>query len=157
VLSIARVGAPFNGKVQESVIYRLRKAPESPVKYPYLVVSDTVDEPADVLMIEDFRRLKEKLKKKVKKGTGLEVTIAQARKRDAVGVSRWLEDARDLYSFCRSSRCQLVISSGAEKMQEMVSGHCFDAILKSCGIDPQMHWREMENWLESKLSRRVAV
>jgi hypothetical protein len=135
----------------------LKKAPESPVKYPYLVVSDTPDEPGDVLMINDFRRLQEKLKKKVKRGMGLEVTIASARKMDAVGVGRWLEDTRDLYSFCRSSRCQLVVSSGAEKMQEMVSGPCLDAILKSCGIDPPMHWREMEDWLETKLSRRVAV
>jgi hypothetical protein len=42
-------------------------------------------------------------------------------------------------------------------MYEMVSGPCFDAILKNCGIDPEKHWREINNWLETKLSGRVAV
>lgn len=151
------MGAPFDGKVREGIVYRLKKAPESPVKYPYLVVSDTADRPADVLTVNDFRRVKERLKKKVKKGTGLEVTVAPARKMDAASVGRWFDNIRELHSFCHSSRCQLVLSSGAASMHEMVSGPCFDAILKNCDIDPQRHWREMNTWLETKLSRRVSV
>lgn len=151
------MGAPFDGRVREGVIYRLKKAPESPVKYPYLVVSDNVDEPADVLTIRDFRRAKEKLKKKTKKGIGLEVAVAPARKMDAVGVGKWLQDIKDLYSFCHSSRCQFIISSGAPSMQEMVSGPCLDAILKNCNIDSQRHWLEMDVWLEARLSRRVSA
>jgi hypothetical protein len=119
------------------------------------VVSDNMEEPADVVTIRDFRRSKEKLKKKVKKGTGLEITIAPARKMDAAGVGRWLEDIGELYSFCHSSRCQLVLSSGATTMHEMVSGSCLDAILRNCGIDPERHWQEMNSWLEARLSRRV--
>ena len=151
------MGAPFDGKVHEGVVYRLKKAPESPAKYPYLVVSDSVDEPADVVTIRDFRRVKEKLKKKAKKGTGFEVTVAPARKMAAVTVGKWLEDIKDLYSFCHSSRCQFIISSGATSMHEMVSGPCLDAILKNCGIDPQRHWLEMNSWLEARLSRRVSA
>jgi hypothetical protein len=151
------VGAPFDGKVREGVVYRLKKAPESPVKYPYLVASENIDESADVLTVNDFRRVKERLKKKVKKGTGLEVTVAPARKMDAAGVGRWFDNIRELHSFCHSSRCQLVLSSGATSVHEMVSGPCLDAILKNCGIDPQRHWREMNSWLETKLSRRVSV
>jgi len=151
------VGAPFDGKVREDVVYRLKKAPESPAKYPYLVVSDSVDEPADVLTIRDFRRVKEKLKKKAKKGTGFEITVAPARKMDAVTVGKWLEDIKDLYSFCHSSRCQFIISSGAASMHEMVSGPCLDAILKNCGIDPHRHWLEMNSWFEARLSRRVSA
>ena len=151
------MGAPFDGKVREGVVYRLKKAQESPTKYPHLVVSDNVDEPADIITIRDFRRVKEKLKKKAKKGTGLEVTVALARKMDATGVGKWLEDVKDLYSFCHSSKCQFVISSGAASMHEMVSGPCFDAILKNCGIDPERHWREMDSWLDARLSRRVST
>jgi hypothetical protein len=135
-------------------VYRLNKPPQQPVKYPYLVVSDKIGEPADVVMIRDFSKSKEKLKK-VKKGTGIEIAIAPARKMDATGVGRWFEDIGELYSLCHSSRCQMILSSGASSMNEMVSGPCFDAILKNCGIDPEKHEVQMNDWLESKLSRRV--
>lgn len=154
---IGRVGVPSDGKTCKGVIYRLKKAPQSPAKYPYLIVSDNLGEPADVLAIRDFRRVKEKLKKKVKKGTGIEVTVAPARKMDAAGVGKWFDDIINLYSFCHSSGSQLVLSSGASSIYEMLSGPCFDAVLKNCCIDPQRHWREMNNWLEARLSRRVTV
>jgi hypothetical protein len=148
---------PFDGKIREGAVYRLNRAPQQPAKYQYLVVSDKIEEPADVVAIRDFRRAKDKLKKKVKKGTGLEVTIAPARKMDAAGVGRWLEDVGELYSLCHSSRCQLILSSGASSTHEMVSGPCMDAILKNCGIDPERHWRELNSWLDARLARRVSV
>lgn len=156
-LSIGRVGAPVDGKIKECFVYRLKKAPDSPAKYPYLVVSDSVDEPAEVLTIRDFRSVKEKLKKKTKNGTGIEVTVAPARKMDAVAIGKWLEDICDLYSFCHSSRCQFIISSGAASMHEMISGPCLDAILKNCDIEPDRHWCELNRWLEERLSRRVSA
>jgi hypothetical protein len=130
--------------------------PQQPAKYPYLLVSDKVEERADVVMIRDFRRAKEKLKK-VKKGTGLEVTIAPARKMDAAGVGRWFEEIKELHSFCHSSRCQFILSSGATSIHEMISGPCLDAILKNCRIDPEQHWQKMNGWLEAMLARRVRV
>lgn len=151
------MGAPFDGKVREGVVYRLQKVPQSPVKYPYLIVSDNADEPVDVLTVNNFRRIKEKLKKKVKKGAGLEVTIAPARKMDAADVGRWFDNIKEMHSFCHSSGCQLVLSSGAASMHEMVSGPCLDAMLKNCNIDPQRHWREMNSWLEARLSRKVSI
>jgi hypothetical protein len=151
------VGAPFDGKIRGDVVYRLKEAPQAPVKYPYLTVSDDIGKPADILTVSDFRRIKEMMKKKVKKGTGLEVVIAPARKMHAAAIGRWFEDIREMYSLCHSSRCQFVLSSGATSMHEMVSGQCFDAILKNCSIDPERHWREMNSWLETKLSRRVTV
>lgn len=151
------MGTPFDGKVREGVVYRLKKAPQSPAKYLYLVVSDNADDPADVIAIRDFHTVKEKLKKKVKKGSGLEVTVAAARKMDAVGVGKWFDDMKELYSFCQSSKCQLILSSGASSMHEMVSGPSLDAILKNCKIDSERHWREMNNWLESKLLGKVSI
>ncbi|HEV8404513.1 MAG TPA: hypothetical protein VGQ13_01275 [Nitrososphaera sp.] len=151
------MGAPFDGKIHENVVYRLKKAPQSPVKYQYLIVSDNVGEPADILTINDFHSVKEKLKKRVKKGTGIEVTIALARKMDAPRVGRWFDDIKELHSFCQSSSRQFILSSGATSMHEMVSGPCLDAILKNCDINPHRHWREMNSWLEARLSRKVFV
>jgi RNase P/RNase MRP subunit p30 len=120
-----------------------------------LVVSEDVSEPADVLLLRDFNKAKKQLKKKVKKGTGLELIINPARKMDGSSVGKWFSTLSDLYTFCHSSRCQLILSSGATSEYEMISGPCLDAILKTAGIDPQSHWSSMERWLEEKLLRNV--
>ncbi|UVS69621.1 hypothetical protein NWT39_02260 [Nitrososphaera viennensis] len=122
-----------------------------------MVVSENIDEISrvDILVLRDFRRAKERLKKKAKGGAGIEITIEQARKLDAAGVARWVADAHDLYEFCQSSGFQFILSSGASSPAGAVSGQSFDAILKMMGIDPQKHWKEMNSWLEFRLGRRV--
>jgi hypothetical protein len=103
-LSISKFGIPFDGNVREAVIYRLRAAPSEAVNYPYLIASDNISQPADILMIRDFKKVKEQLKKKIKKGTGLELTINPARKMDARSVGKWFNNLSELYAFCHSSR-----------------------------------------------------
>jgi RNase P/RNase MRP subunit p30 len=147
---------PFDGKVHEGLICRVRTTPSLAVNYPYLVVSEDVDEPADILMIKDFNKVKKQLKKKVKKGTGLELTINPARKMDGGSVGKWFGNLNDLYALCHSSRYQFILSSGATSEYEMISGPCLDAILKTLGIEPQGHWRSLEKWLEGKLLGNVA-
>jgi RNase P/RNase MRP subunit p30 len=157
-LALSRVGAPFDGKVHEGIIYRLRSVPPAPVTYPYLVVSNNIDEArADILTISNFHQLRNRLKKKTRKGIGLEVAIAQARKMEGAGAARWLAGVEELYEFCHSSRCQFILSSGANSTNEMVSGPCLDALLKICGIEPRRHWQEMNEWLEARLSGRVMI
>ena len=89
---------PFDGKVHEGLICRVRTTPSLAVNYPYLVVSEDVDEPADILMIKDFNKVKKQLKKKVKKGTGLELTVNPARKMDGGSVGKWFGNLNDLYA-----------------------------------------------------------
>ncbi len=121
-----------------------------------MVVSEDVVKTADILMIQDFNKVKKQLKKRVKKGTGLEVTVNPVRKMDGGSVGKWFSNLNDLYAFCHSSRCQFILSSGATSEYEMISGPCLDAILKTVGIEPQGHWRNMAKWLAEKLSRNVA-
>jgi hypothetical protein len=141
------------------VVYRLTRGPGGAVNYDYLVASDNIGELAhvDVLTVRgDVRRAKEKLKK-AKPGTGLEILVAPARKADPAAAGRWFSDVRELYGLCQSLRCQFVLSSGAGSPSGMVSGQSFDAILRTCGIDPQRHWRDMGAWLDSRLQRRVKI
>lgn len=147
-------GKPLASK---RVVYRLPRSPGGAVNYDYLVASDNVGELAhvDVLTIQGgVWRAKEKLKK-AKPGTGLEILVAPARKADPSAAGRWFSDVGDLYSLCQSLECQFVLSSGASSPSGMVSGQSLDAILRTCGIDPQRHWREMGAWLDSRLQRRV--
>ncbi len=154
-LSISRAGVPFDGKMREGLIFRLRTVPRLPFNYPYLVVSEDVSEAADIVMIKDFNKVKKQLKKKVKKGTGLEMTVNPARKMDSGSLGKWFKNLGDLYTFCHLARCQFIISSGATSEYEMISGPCLDAILKTVGIDPQSHWISLGKWLEGKLLRNV--
>ncbi len=154
-LSITKVGVPYDGKQLEAAIYRLKASPSKAVSFPYLVVSDNLAEPLDILTIHDFNSFRKLTKNKLKKGTGLEMTISPLRKMDGDSIAKWFANLRELYRFCHSSGCQLIISSAASSKYEMVSGPCFDAILKIVGIEPQNYWNSVAKWLEEKLERNV--
>lgn len=152
-----RVATSTDNFSDTEIIYRLTQPPREPVKYQYLLVSENADDAprVDVLSLASFARAKERLKKKAKGGAGIEITVAQARKMDATGVAKWATDAGDLYRFCQSAGFQFVLSSGADSPSGTVSGQSLDALLRMMGIDPQRHWKEMDEWLESRLQRRV--
>lgn len=156
MLAIDRVGMAGGDLQDRQVIHRLRQSPGRAVNYQYLVVSESVEDMPrlDVLVVKDMGRIKEKLKKKIKPGVGLEMAVAPARKMDA---GRWFSGVRELYSYCQSSGCQFILSSGADSPHSMVSGQCFDAVLETLGIDPQEHWESMQKWLGSRLARRVKI
>jgi hypothetical protein len=112
---------------------------------------------ADIITIGNIRGAKDRLKKKPRRGIGLEVLISPVRQLDGPSTARWFHDLYELYAFCRSSGQQLILSSGAESVQEMVAGSCMDAILESCGIDAKRHWHDLNLWLDQKLMARVAT
>jgi hypothetical protein len=130
--------------------------------YPYLVVSEKIDElllsssTIDIFVVTAFKDINDNLKKKVRKkrGIGLEVSLADLRKSDGLQVGKWFNQIRDLYKFCRSSNCQFILSSGANSVVEMVSGRSFDSILRICDIKPEHYWRELGEWIESKSHTR---
>lgn len=156
ILAIDIVGTDYHGKVEKNVIYRLSRKPSIITNYPYLVVCEEIDEMlspsiADIFVVRDIKKINATLKKnKVKKGIGLEVTIADLRKADGLQVGKWFNQIRGLYKFCESNNCQFILSSGANLTLEMVSGRSFDSILKICDIKPERYWLELEGWIESK-------
>lgn len=159
MLGLTRIGSPFAGVIDEDTIYRLTRPPNSKPKYNYVTVSDNVDDArgADIITICNLRGARDRLKKKARPSIGLEVLISPVRKLDGSSTARWFKDLYELYTFCRSSGQQLILSSGAESVQEMVAGPCMDAILESCGIDAERHWRDMNLWLDQKVMSRVAT
>ena len=108
------------------------------------------------MQINDFNSFKRQAKKNLKKGIGIEVTINPVRKMDSGSTARWFGNLTELYKFCHSSGCQLIISSAATSKYELVSGPCFDAILKIIGVQPQIHWMSISKWLDEKLGENMA-
>jgi hypothetical protein len=158
MLGLARIGTIFTGTIDEETVYRLPNPPRSEPKYHYVTVSDNMDDThaADIITIGNIRGARDRLKKKPRRGIGIEVLISPARKLDGQDTARWFQDIYELYSFCLSSNQQFILSSGAESVHEMVSGSCMDAILESCGIDAGRHWNDLNLWLDQKLMARVA-
>ncbi|HJS82564.1 MAG TPA: hypothetical protein VJ742_06980 [Nitrososphaera sp.] len=158
-LGIDKIGAHYDGKKIEDVIYRMCSPPSAPPAFPYLVTSDVLDsvQDADLVTISNFRKAKNMLKKKHKDRLGLEFVVAAARKMSGEGVARWLGDLKDAYSFCESSGGQFILSSGARSPSEMISGRSFDAILNEIGVHHDRHWQDLDKWLSDVLSRKVLV
>jgi RNase P/RNase MRP subunit p30 len=153
------IGMIATTREHAGTIRRVTREPPGPVKYPYLVVSEKIEDLkyADIVVVQNFGRVQENLKKKIRVGAGLEIQVAAAREMDSKSVAIWLAQVRDLYRFCKLAGCQLILSSGATSPWSMVSGRSLDALLEECGIEPKRYWADLEGWLKLCLARRVNI
>jgi hypothetical protein len=141
---------------KEDVILRMEKKFPIADYIPYLIVSDNIrslDSKTDLFLIDPFQG-KDALKRKAKKGLGIEISIAPARKLDTFLVSRWLKELKSIYIFCQSSDCQFILSSGATSINEMISAKTFESILNVVGINPTTYWKKISEWLYVKTKAR---
>lgn len=141
-----------NIKPVENIILRMDKRYTMADYYPYLIVSDnikTLDGKTDLFLIDPFQR-KDAIKSKAKRGLGIEISIALAKKLNATMVGKWLKEVKSIYEFCKSTDCQFILSSGARSINELVSARSFESILKLIGVSPKNYWNEISEWLYTK-------
>jgi hypothetical protein len=141
---------------RENVILRMGKKIPTADYFPYLIVSDNIsslDSETDLFLIDPFQG-KGALKRKAKKGLGIEVSILPARKLDTLLVARWLKELKSVYIFCQSNDCQFILSSGATSINEMISAKTFESILNVVGINPTTYWKKISEWLYLKTKAR---
>jgi RNase P/RNase MRP subunit p30 len=156
------IGTDYTGEISiDNIIYRINRKPAELTSYPYLVVCKKIEEisvsTTDILVVDDFKRIEDGLKRRVRKRIGLEVTVSRARKQDGPNIGRWFKQIRNLYKFCKLNDYQFILSSGANSELEMVSGRSFDSILKICDIKPEQYWWDLAEWIETKYQRMVFV
>lgn len=150
------LGNSKNNVPKEDIILRMKKKFPIADYFPYLIVSDnirTLDSKTDLFLIDPFQG-KDALKRKAKKGLGIEISIAPARKLDTILVSRWLKELKSIYIFCQSNNCQFILSSGATSINEMISYKTFESILNVVGINPTTYWKKISEWLYVKTKAR---
>jgi hypothetical protein len=141
-----------NIKPVENIILRMDKKYTMADYYPYLIVSDnikTLDGKTDLFLIDPFQR-KDAIKSKAKRGLGVEISIAFAKKLNATMVGKWLKEVKSIYEFCKSNDSQFILSSGARSINELVSARSFESILKLIGVSPKNYWNEISEWLYTK-------
>ena len=137
---------------REDVILRMDRKHSIADYCPYLIVSDnmkTLDANTDLFMIDPLQS-KDGIKRKAKRGLGIEISISSARKLEAHMLARWMRQAKFIHEVCNSNKCQFILSSGAYSIHEMVSARIIESILKFIGISATNYWEELSEWLESK-------
>jgi hypothetical protein len=145
-----------NIKPTENIVLRMDKKYPTADYFHYLLVSDNVnsmDGKTDLFIVDPFQR-KDILKRKAKRGLGIEISITSAKKLDGTMVGRWIKEVKSIYQFCKSNNCQFILSSGANSVNEMISARTFESILKFMGISPNNYWEEFSEWLDSKYKAR---
>ena len=149
-------GNMSNISPRENIILRMDKKNPIADHFPYLIVADNIrslDSKTDLFLIDPLRG-KDALKRKVKRGLGLEISISPVRKLDAHLVARWLKELKSIYMFCQSNECQFILSSGATSTNELISARSFESILTVAGIDPVTYWKKISEWLYTKTKAR---
>ena len=137
---------------REYVILRMDRKHSIADYCRYLIVSDnmkTLDAKTDLFMIAPLQG-KDGIKRKAKRGLGIEISISSARKLEAHMIGRWMRHAKYIHEVCNSNKCQFILSSGAYSIHEMVSARTIESILKFIGISATNYWEELSEWLETK-------
>jgi len=157
---VSCTGNQYNENVdypsRTNILYRVKEKPTATTSYKYLVVSDRLDRisnSTDIFVVRGFAS-KERLKR-LRRSIGVEVFLTDCKALDSLQVARWLKQLTEINRICNSINCQLIISSGASNLLEMVSGRSFDAILNICEIKPEKYWLDLEKWINDKISLRV--
>ena len=156
ILGLDMVGIDLNYVTdslhREDVILRMDRKHSIADYCPYLIVSDnmkTLDTKTDLFMIAPLQG-KDGIKRKAKRGLGIEISISSARKLEAHMIGRWMRQAKSIHEICNSNKCQFILSSGAYSIHEMVSARTIESILKFIGISATNYWEELSEWLETK-------
>jgi hypothetical protein len=153
-LDIIGIESSYSTKIKpaENIILRMDKKYPIADYYPYLIVSEsikTLDSKTDMFHINPFQR-KDTIKRKAKRGLGIEISIAFAKKLDSSMAGKWLKEVKSTYEFCKSNNCQFILSSGATYINELVSARSFESMLKFIGTSPRNYWQEISEWLYAK-------
>ena len=156
ILGLDMVGIDLNYVTdslhREDVILRMDRKHSIADYCPYLIVSDsmkTLDANTDLFIIDPLQS-KDGIKRKAKRGLGIEISISSARKLEAHMLGRWMRQAKFIHEVCNSNKCQFILSSGAYSIHEMVSARTIESILKFIGISATNYWEELSEWLETK-------
>lgn len=160
LLGLKRIGLETNSTVGEaSVIHLLRKKPSSSTKFPYLVLSDSrrdvYSKEVDLLELNTLDNgLLEMLKRCPTRKLGIELSISVLRSYEGQRLAKAITLIKALHKITEKGKNQLVLTSGACSLYELVSGRCFDALLELCDISPAAYWTGLNNWLDDKICMR---
>ena len=79
-----------------------------------------------------------------------EILISNLKYRNSYEVGKWFSDVKYIHYLCKKYRHQLILSSGASNVCELLSAKIFDSFLIKLDIIPAEYWSSLHKWLENK-------
>jgi RNase P/RNase MRP subunit p30 len=145
--------------VEVNVIRLLKNKPLASTTFPYLVTSDDYHDIAskdvDLVEVTDIdQHIYEILNHTHSKKLGIEIAVSRLRATDDQKLAKRIALIKSIHQSAEKHDIQLVLTSGASSVFEMVSGKCFDALLELCEIKPETYWISLNKWLEHKIRMR---
>jgi hypothetical protein len=104
----------------------------------------------DILTIYDFFNSKNLLKKLAGKNIGFEFMISKLRYLNISDLGKWFSFVKYFYGLCKRYRHQLILSSGANNIYELISLRVINSILDKLGVISTEYWFDLNQWLSRK-------
>ncbi len=104
----------------------------------------------DILTINDFFNSKNLLKKLSGKNIGFEFLVSKLRYLDISQIGRWFSYMKYFYGLCKRYRHQLILSSGAKNIYELISLRIINSILDKLEVSSTEYWSDLNQWLSRK-------
>jgi hypothetical protein len=104
----------------------------------------------DILTINDFFNPKNPLRKLTGKNIGFEFLISKLRYLDTLQVGRWFSYMKYFYGLCKRYGHQLILSSGAKNIYEVLSLRMINSILDRLEVSSAEYWSDLNQWLLRK-------
>ncbi len=105
---------------------------------------------SDILTISDFFNPKNLLRKLSGKNIGFEFLISKLRYLDTSQVGRWFSYMKYFYGLCKRYGHQLILSSGAKNIYELISSRMINFILDRLEVSSTEYWSDLNQWLSRK-------
>jgi hypothetical protein len=145
---------------KDSLVLRIqntkRGIPTTKINHFYLYYQDfrgSVDNTygnTDILTINDFFNSKNLLRKLSGKNIGFEFLVSKLRYLDNHQIGRWFSYIKYFYDLCKRYRHQLILSSGAKNIYELISLRIINSILDKLEVSSTEYWYDLNQWLYRK-------
>ena len=104
----------------------------------------------DILTIYDFFNSKNLLKKLAGKNIGFEFMVSKLRYLNVSDLGKWFSFVKYFYGLCKRYRHQLILSSGAKNIYELISLRVINSILDKLEVSSTEYWFDLNQWLSHK-------
>ena len=104
----------------------------------------------DVFVVDSPMYCKPLLQKLAGKNIGLEFLISKLKYCNSYQVGKWFSEVKYIHSMCKKYKHQLILSSGARNVYELLSAKIFNSFLIKLDIIPNEYWLGLSEWLENK-------
>jgi hypothetical protein len=157
---IGLVCKKVNISYRDSVILKVKKTSLQSINenngYMYLIYENLDDKAEqkwtgyDILVADNPTYHKSVFQKLSGKNIGFEILVSNLKYRNSYEVGKWFSDVKYIHYLCKKYRHQLILSSGASNVYELLSAKIFDSILFKLDILPDEYWFSLNTWLENK-------